>query len=135
MQFATLARPLMLFAATTLASTATLRAQTPPPAAFDAVAEARKVVEDLKAERYAAIEARFSPEMAQALPVGQLKTAWMQLLTQVGAFQSVADPRIERPGGVTVVVFPATYEKSKINLIVAWDASNKLAGLLAQPAT
>ncbi len=133
MKLSRLARPLVLLAATTLAAPVALRAQAPAAPAFDAVAEARKVVADLAAGRFAEVEARYSTEMAQALPAGRLALAWAQVAQMAGEFREVADPRVEQQGAAVVVTFPATYERARLNLIVAFDAGHKLAGLLAQP--
>jgi hypothetical protein len=135
MTIATMVRPLMLLAATTLfgASIGTAQA-TPPAPAFDAKVEARKVVDALAESRFSEIEARYSPEMAEALPVGQLAVAWAQVTSQVGTLKELGEPRVEERNGATVVTFPAEYEGAKLNLIVAWNAERKLVGLLAQPA-
>ena len=109
------------------------QAQGTSPAMFDAVTESRKVIEDLGLGRFAEVEARFAPEMAQALPAGQLATAWGQLTSQAGKLTELGEPRIEDREGVRVVIFPATYEHVAVNLIVAWTADHKLGGLLAQP--
>jgi hypothetical protein len=135
MTIATLVRPLMLLAATTLFGANISTAQTPPPPPeFDAKVEARKVVDALTESRFGEIEARYSPEMAEALPVGQLAVAWGQLTAQVGTMKELGEPRVEEQNGATVVTFPAEYEGAKLNLVVAWNAERKLVGLLAQPA-
>lgn len=135
MTIATLVRPLMLLAATTLFGANMSTAQTPAPAPeFDAKVEARKIVDALAESRFTEIEARYSSQMAEALPVGQLAVAWGQLTAQVGTMKELGEPRVEERNGATVVIFPAEYEGAKLNLIVAWNAERKLVGLLAQPA-
>lgn len=134
MTVARLIRPLLLMAATTLAVPAGARAQAAPAPAFDAVGEAKKVVADLSQGRFAAVEARFTPEMAQAIPAGQLAQLWAQLIAQAGAFKEVAEPTMEEREGMRIVTFPATYESAKVHLRVVWNADRKLAGLQAQPA-
>lgn len=108
-------------------------AQGTSPAMFDAVTESKKVIADLGAGKFADVEARFSTEMAQALPAGQLATAWGQLTSQAGKLTELGEPRIEDRDGARIVIFPATYEHAAVNLILAWTADHKLGGLLAQP--
>jgi hypothetical protein len=132
MTLATMARPLMLLAATTLVSPTLGGAQASPAPAFDAKVEARKVVDALAAGRFGEIEARYSAQMLAALPVGQLAVAWGQLTSQVGAMKSLGDPRVEEQNGATVVTFPAEYDGARLNLVIAFDALRKLVGLLAQ---
>lgn len=134
MTLATMVRPLMLLAATTLFGTGIGQAQTPPAPAFDAKVESRKVVDALAESRFSEIEARYSPQMAEALPVGQLAVAWGQLTAQVGTMKELGEPRVEEQNGATVVIFPAEYDGAKLNLVIAWNAERKLVGLLAQPA-
>lgn len=135
MTIATIVRPLMLLAATTLFGAGTGSAQAAPPAAgFDAKAEARRVIDALGESRFAEVEARFSAQMAAALPAGQLAVAWNQLTVQAGTLKVLGEPKLEERDGVTVVTFPAEYERAKLNLIIAWDGERRLAGLLAQPA-
>lgn len=134
MTIATMFRLLMLLVATTLFGAGAGEAQAPPAAEFDAKVEARKVIDALAESRFSEIEARYGPEMAAALPVGQLAVAWGQLTAQVGTMKELGEPRVEDRNGATVVVFPAEYEGAKLNLIVAWNVERKLVGLLAQPA-
>lgn len=135
MTIAKMVRPLMLLAATTLFGANISTAQTPAPAPeFDAKVESRKIVDALAESRFTEIEAHFSPEMAAALPVGQLAVAWAQVIAQVGTMKELGEPQVVERDGATVVTFPAEYEGAKLNLIVAWNADRKLVGLLAQPA-
>ncbi len=133
MTLATMARPLMMLAATTLMSPTLGSAQGAPAQRFDAKAEARKVVDALAAGRFGEIEARYSTQMLEALPVGRLAAAWSQVTTQVGAMKSVGEPRVEEQDGATIVIFPAEYEGARLNLVIAFNAEHKLVGLLAQP--
>lgn len=135
MTIATMVRPLILLAATTLFGATTSSAQAAPaPVEFDAKAEARKVVDALGESRFSEVEARFNAQMAAALPAGQLAMAWSQLTAQVGTLKVLGEPKLEEQNGVTIVTFPAEYEQAKLNLIIAWDGERRLAGLLAQPA-
>lgn len=133
MQINRLAGTVFLAALMAGASAPHLAAQGTSPAMFDAVTESKKVIEQLGLGKFAEIEARFSPEMATALPAGQLATAWGQLTAQAGKLTELGEPRIEDRDGVRLVIFPATYANATLNLILAWSADHKLAGLLAQP--
>lgn len=124
----------MLLAATTLLVSAPLRAQAPAAPAFDPIVESRKVIDALGAARFAEIEARYGPEMAQALPAGQLAIAWGQLVTQVGALKELGEPRLEEQNGIRIVTFPATYDGAHLTLLVGWNSDHKLVALLARPA-
>jgi hypothetical protein len=111
----------------------TVAAQTPSPAMFDHVAESRLVIAELGAGKFTEVEARYSAEMLQALPAGQLAVAWAQITTQAGKLTELGEPRVEDREGMRLVIFPATYERAPLNLILAWTAEHKLGALLAQP--
>lgn len=125
-------RPLALLAATFLLASVPVEAQ--QSGEFDHKVESRKIVDALAESRFSEIEERYSPEMAAALPVGQLAVAWGQITAQVGTMKTLGEPRVEERDGVTVVIFPATYDGVNLNLIIAWNIERKLVGLLAQPA-
>lgn len=135
MTIATMVRPLMLLAATTLFGANVGSAQAAPaPIEFDAKAEAQKVIDALGARKFGEVEAKFSAQMAAALPAGRLAMAWDQLHAQAGALKAIGEPQVQEQNGMTIVTFPAEYEQGKLNIVIAWDGERKLAGLLAQPA-
>lgn len=125
-------RPMALLAATMFLGALPVAAQ--QGEGFDHRVEARKVIDALGASRFAEVEGRFSAQMAAALPPGQLAQAWAQVTAQVGTLKSLGEPQVQEQNGATVIIFPAEYERGKLNLIVAWDPERKLVGLLAQPA-
>jgi uncharacterized protein len=108
-----------------------------PAARADDQAEriARATVNDLAARNLAGVVARFTPEMAQALPLAALEKTWRAILDQGGAVRSVEPPRGVRtaPSGVAVVTVPLKLERLALDVNVA-VAQDKVAGLFFQPA-
>jgi uncharacterized protein len=59
---------------------------------------------------------------------------WSSLRMQFGAFTSMLDERATpQAGGVTAVVLGCQFEKAALNVIIAFDAQDKIAGLRFTP--
>lgn len=69
----------------------------------DYVALGRAAVAELSARQFGKIAARFDERVAAALPVEKLAAVWDNLLTQVGAFQSVKVAEQEAKAGLQLV--------------------------------
>jgi hypothetical protein len=96
---------------------------------------ARATVDDLAARNLAAVVARFSPDMAQALPLAALDKTWRSILDQGGAVRSVGSPRGVQtaPNGIVVVTVPLNLERLALDVNVT-VAQDKVAGLFFKPA-
>ncbi|MFN7989424.1 MAG: alpha/beta fold hydrolase [Thermoanaerobaculia bacterium] len=126
-----------------LASLLFLLAPAPAPAAAPAAATAlaaprtaelaREVTALLAKGDLDAVAARFSPQMAAALPAERFKQVWNGLPAQLGALKSLGAPVVRSEGGVESAWVPATYENAVVSLRMAFDAEGRLAGLRVLP--
>jgi dienelactone hydrolase len=99
-----------------------------------AVDHARRIFDALQHEQFDAVTKEFNAQMAAALSAEQLRGIWSSFHQQVGAFQSFLDQRASaRPQGMTAVVLGCQFEKAAINVILAFDSDNKIAGLHFTP--
>lgn len=99
-----------------------------------AVDHARRVLDLMKEERFEEVTKEFNAQMAAALPAAQLRDVWTALRQQVGALASILDERVTTPAtGATAVVLGAQFEKAALNVIVAFDAEDRIAGLRMVP--
>lgn len=99
-----------------------------------AVDHARRVVDLLRAEKFEEVTKEFNAQMAAALPASRLRDVWSTLRQQVGPFTAFLDQRVSTTGaGVTAVVLGGQFEKAALNVIVAFDAELKIAGLHFTP--
>ncbi len=80
-----------------------------------------------------AVAARFSPEMAAALPVERFRQVWGALPAQLGALKSLGTPVVRSEGGVETAWVPATFEKTVVSFRMAFDAGGRLAGFRILP--
>ncbi len=58
---------------------------------------------------------------------------WKAVLGQAGEFKSIVDEQVRNPRGLTAVVLGCQFEKTVLNVVVAFDAEGKIAGLQLVP--
>ena len=129
--------PVLLVAALSLAGARPAPAEPPkPPAASPAsrtVALAKEVASLLAKGETAAVAARFSPQMAAALPAERFREVWSSLPAQLGALKSLGEPVVRTEAGAEGAWVPATFEKTVVSLRMAFDADGRLSGLRIVP--
>jgi uncharacterized protein len=105
----------------------TLTAQT------DGVSHARRVLDLLRQEKFADVAKEFNAQMAAALPAQTLAQVWAAMRAQVGEFKSESSQQSANAGGVNVVTLGVQFERAAANMVVAFDAENRIAGLQFVP--
>ena len=99
-----------------------------------AAAHGRRVLDLLLQDKFDEIAKEFNAKMAAALTPAQLGSVWTAMRQQVGGFQSVITNVVATPAaGITLVTIGCQFEKAAVNLIVAFDAEDKIAGLRFAP--
>jgi alpha-beta hydrolase superfamily lysophospholipase len=99
-----------------------------------AIDRAKRIFDQIRAEQFEAVAKEFNGQMSAALSPAQMREVWSSLQMQVGGFKSLLDERATTPQpGVTAVVLGAQFEKAPLNVIIAFDADNKIAGLRFTP--
>ena len=106
---------------------------TAPSAALDE--KANHFVDLLATGKYDQAEQSFAPVMKGALPAGQLKSTWENLVTQYGAFTGRVGDRSEAQAGYQIVYVTCQFAKQKLDVKVVFDKSQQISGLWFQPAT
>ena len=124
--------PLLLLLSSSPAPAAAPPAAPPPPASRTA-ALAGEVTALLSKGDLDAVAARFSPQMAAALPAERFKQVWGSLPTQLGALRSLGAPVVRSEGGAESAWVPATFANAVVSLRMAFDAEGRLAGLRVLP--
>ena len=100
----------------------------------DPVAVATGLLDALDARDYAAAEARFTPDMAAAVPADRLQAIWESLPSQAGVATGRGEPQMQAAGDTAVVSIPLHHAGAELVAKVAVDAQGKVAGFLIQPA-
>jgi len=98
-----------------------------------AVAHARRVVDQLEHAKFDDVASEFNAQVAAMMSAAQLDAVWKTIHQQFGAFASFMDDRVQPQANVTAVVLGCQFEKAAVNVIVAFDAENRIAGLRIVP--
>ncbi len=93
------------------------------------------LLDQLDAGDFTGAEARFSADMAAAVPAAKLKELWSSLPDHVGALSSRGAPTVGQHEGMQVVAIPLHYKKGELLAQVAIDSDGKIAGFLVKPAS
>src|SRR5512145_3495041 len=95
---------------------------------------ARRVVNLLRQEQFADVASEFNAKVAALMSTVQLREAWTTLQKQAGPFQSVIDEQVSTPSaGITAAILGCQFEKAVLNVMIAFDAQDKIAGLRIAP--
>lgn len=109
-------------------------AWTTAAAQVDIVERTRTIIGQLAKGEFAAVVATFDPKMRAALPEEKLRSTWMSVQSQVGAFQGLGEPRTATKGDFRIVVVPAQFENARAEIQVAFAPSGEVVGLNVRPA-
>jgi len=90
---------------------------------------ANRLVELVNTSDYFGVESLFNKEMSQALPLDKAAEFLKELSAQAGKIQKLDEPEPSSEG----MVFPAHCERAVLDLTLALDEQNKIAGLLFKP--
>ena len=101
--------------------------------AQDFEALAKDVAQELAARQYDKVEARFDSTMASAMPLEKLQPFWDATLDKVGPFKAVTGAASTEQQGYHVVTLTCAFEKSPLNLKLAFDKDGKIAGFYLVP--
>jgi dienelactone hydrolase len=103
---------------------ATISAQTQA-----SVADARQFLDLLRQGKFPEATQRFDTRMAASLPPDALRQAWSALGAQAGEFKNELSQGSEKVAGMTVVTLGLQFEKAALNMVVSFDAANRISGL------
>ncbi len=100
-------------------------AQQEPP-----IDHAKRVIDLLDAGKFEEVAAEFNAKMAAAMPVSRLRDTWTAISRQLGARTSILLQRVipQATGNVTVVT-ACQFDKAALNVMLSFDAANKIAGM------
>jgi hypothetical protein len=99
-----------------------------------AVEHAKRIVDRLAQDKVDEVASEFNAKVAAAMSASQLREVWSAVRQQTGKFTSFIDHRVTTPApGITAVSLGCQFEKTAMNVIVAFDAENRIAGLRFAP--
>jgi dienelactone hydrolase len=96
--------------------------------------EAQNFVRQLVVSDFAGARRLFDGDLLQAFPEARLKETWLQLVSQVGAFQEIRSSRVVERQENRIVTVTCLFEKAPMDIYVIFNASGQIAGLNVQLA-
>lgn len=121
---------LLVFSVASLASAQQQAAS--PESDFSSRSQA--VIKELTAHQFDKVFAQFDTTMASAISADKLSQVWDQVLSQAGAFQKIESTQVIDQGGYHVVTTTCAFANAPVNVIIAFDAAGRIAGLRFTPA-
>jgi fermentation-respiration switch protein FrsA (DUF1100 family) len=100
--------------------------------AADPAATARKALDLLIAGKYAELTPLFTPEMQKDLSPAALAKLGEQIQT-FGALSKIDEPQLQKAGANTIVMFPAEFQKQKINFRYIVNQRGIVSGMFLIP--
>jgi dienelactone hydrolase len=97
-------------------------------------ARGRAVVDELSAQAWPKVTARYDETMAKLMPADKLAEVWKTLLGQVGALRQIGAATTEEDRGRHRVLIPCDFERAKLIAKVIFDSRGRMAGLFFAPA-
>src|SRR5262249_27768587 len=88
----------------------------------------------LAKEDYARAGQHFDAAMQKALPTKKLAEVWKQVTDKSGAFQRLLSMRNDRVGKLDIVFVTCAFAREKLDVRVAFDADQRVAGLFSLAA-
>jgi dienelactone hydrolase len=124
---------LPLYACTKENPPTTTSTNTPHP---DSLEEKAKAWVNLLVEgKYDVAVTSFDKTVAAQMSAGRLKETWNALMNQAGGFKDIVGTRTDTQSGYNRVFVTCNFEKAAIDVLVVYDAEEKIAGLFFQPAS
>ncbi len=96
--------------------------------------EAQDFIRQLVVSDFAGARRLFDGDLLQAFPEARLKETWLQLVSQVGAFQEIRSSRVVERQENRIVTVTCQFEKAPMDIYVIFNASGQIAGLNVQLA-
>ncbi len=95
---------------------------------------ARAVVSQMVAQDFAKVWAQFGAQMKAAMNEDRLRTTWVGMAAQTGAFKQVTAARMELRGAYRAGIVTCEFERAAVDITVVFDAADAIAGLNMRPA-
>jgi hypothetical protein len=98
------------------------------------VARAKDVVDRLASGDVEPVLSTLTDRMKAAIDAERLRGIFPSVVVQAGAFKSLIGARTEARGGVRLVIVACAFERANVDVQVAFDQADRIAGLTVRPA-
>lgn len=99
------------------------------------VDHAKRVFDLLEQGKFDDVAKEFNAKVAAVMTADKLRDTWATFHQRVGTFRSFLDQRVATAAapGIIGVSLGCQFEKAAVNVVIAFDADNKIAGLHFTP--
>lgn len=104
------------------------------PAQSDARETAMKFAISLSVGKYAEAAGLLDDQVAAVLPVEKLQAVWETTVADTGGFKSLGEPSATEASGYRIVVIPATFEATTLDLQITINSEGRVAGFYIRPS-
>lgn len=94
---------------------------------------ARQAVGQLLKRDYAALTARFTPEMKEKLPESALRSSLQPMLEKLGEARQIHPVKTQDFGKLTVTMTPVDFAETAVEILVTFNQERQIAGLFLRP--
>lgn len=111
-----------------------LTAVTPPVASDNRQEIALNLIDALNQENYQAVYDQFDDTMKKEMPVDKIKEAWRTVIRNAGLLEKTIKIRNQTESGYNFVIVTAAFSDGYLDVQVAFDLNDQIAGLYFAPA-
>jgi hypothetical protein len=98
-----------------------------------ALANARRILELLRQQKFAEVVKEFDAQMAVALPLEKVDQEWAAVRAQAGDFKSELSQNVSQAGPATIVTLGCQFERAALSAVFVFDWTEKLSSLQFLP--
>lgn len=95
----------------------------------DLTRQATAALQLWREQNFVQLRQYLSPSLQTLLPVPELQRFWQAQVKDIGAIQTVGQPRLVATGTTKLILFPVEFAKTKGNVVVSFNESNQIAGI------
>jgi hypothetical protein len=95
--------------------------------------KAKAAISALQKNDAAAVEATFNANMKGAMQGKSFTQMWQEISAQIGALKSCASHTSEDKDNFRVITHACEFEKSPVNLVIAYDDKGLIGGFFLRP--
>jgi hypothetical protein len=111
-----------------------LTAITPPVPSDNRQEIALNLIDALNQENYQAVYDQFDDTMKKEMPVDKIKEAWRTVIRNAGLLEKTIKIRNQTESGYNFVIVTAAFSDGYLDVQVAFDLNDQIAGLHFAPA-
>jgi Protein of unknown function (DUF3887) len=107
---------------------------TPPVPSDNRQEIALNLIDELNQENFQAVYEQFDDTMKKEMPVDKIREAWRTVIRNAGLLEKTIKVRNQTESGYNFVIVTAAFSDGYLDVQVAFDLNDQIAGLHFTPA-